>query len=75
MVHLNQAAKILGLKWKALPTYRKDDYALTGETVKAALEEDEKKGLIPFMLSGFIDGDDRVQDGGRLAEYYVGVLF
>lgn len=46
-----QAAKILGLKWKALPTYRKDNYALTGETVKAALEEDEKKGLIPFMLS------------------------
>ena len=46
-----QAAKILGLKWKALPTYRKDSYALTGETVKAALEEDEKKGLIPFMLS------------------------
>jgi hypothetical protein len=34
-----------------LPTFKKDHYALTGETVHKALEEDEKKGLIPFMLS------------------------
>jgi hypothetical protein len=34
-----------------LPTFKKDHYALTGETVRKALEEDEKKGLIPFMLS------------------------
>lgn len=41
----------MGLKWKSLPTTKKDNYALTGETVRKALEEDEKKGLIPFMLS------------------------
>jgi aromatic-L-amino-acid decarboxylase len=48
---ISQAAKILGLKWRSLPTFKEDDYALTGETVRKALEEDEKKGLIPFMLS------------------------
>ncbi|KAH8079900.1 putative aromatic-L-amino-acid decarboxylase [Filobasidium floriforme] len=49
-----KAAKILGLKWRSLPTFKKDHYALTGETVRKALEEDEKKGLIPFMLIGTI---------------------
>ncbi len=29
-----------------------DDYALTGETVRKALQEDKEKGLIPFLLSG-----------------------
>ena len=48
---ISQAAKILGLKWRSLPTFKKDHYALTGETVRKALKEDEKKGLIPFMLS------------------------
>jgi hypothetical protein len=39
-----------------LPTFKEDDYALTGETVRKALEEDEKKGLIPFMLSEIYRG-------------------
>jgi len=39
-----------------LPTFKKNHYALTGETVRKALEEDEKKGLIPFMLSEIYRG-------------------
>jgi glutamate/tyrosine decarboxylase-like PLP-dependent enzyme len=46
-----QAAIILGMEFRALPTYRKDDYALRADVVREALTEDSKKGLIPFMLS------------------------
>ena len=48
-----QAALILGMQWKALPVSSKDNYALTGAAVRAALEEDKKQGLIPFLLSAF----------------------
>ncbi|KAJ9100086.1 hypothetical protein QFC19_005766 [Naganishia cerealis] len=48
-----KAAIILGLHFRALPTYRKDEYALRADTVRQALEEDTQKGLIPFMLSTF----------------------
>lgn len=39
------------MEFRALPTYRKDDYALRADVVRKALTEDTKKGLIPFMLS------------------------
>ncbi len=39
------------MQWKALPVSKKDHYALTGATVREALEADKKKGLIPFLLS------------------------
>ncbi|GHJ85192.1 hypothetical protein NliqN6_1594 [Naganishia liquefaciens] len=45
-----KAAIILGMEFRALPTYRKDDYALRADVVREALTEDSKKGLIPFML-------------------------
>jgi hypothetical protein len=39
------------MQFRALPTYRKDDYALRADVVRQALEEDTENGLIPFMLS------------------------
>lgn len=39
------------MQFRALPTYRKDDYALRADVVRQALEEDTESGLIPFMLS------------------------
>jgi hypothetical protein len=39
------------MEFRALPTYRKDDYALRADVVREALEQDTEKGLIPFMLS------------------------
>ncbi|KAJ9109258.1 hypothetical protein QFC21_000587 [Naganishia friedmannii] len=49
------AAIILGMEFRALPTYRKDDYALRADVVRMALEEDAKEGLIPFMLNHIAD--------------------
>lgn len=49
--HHRQAAIILGMEFRALPTYKKDQYALRADVVREALTEDSKKGLIPFMLS------------------------
>lgn len=46
-----QAALILGLEFRALPVSSKDNYSLTGATVRAALEEDAAKGLVPCMMS------------------------
>ncbi|KAI5451978.1 hypothetical protein NCC49_001277 [Naganishia albida] len=45
-----KAAIILGMEFRALPTYKKDQYALRADVVRKALTEDSKKGLIPFML-------------------------
>ncbi|KAJ9128354.1 hypothetical protein QFC24_000647 [Naganishia onofrii] len=45
-----KAAIILGMQFRALPTYRKDDYALRADVVRQTLEEDTENGLIPFML-------------------------
>lgn len=70
-----KAAKILGIKWKSLPTYKRDAYALTGETVKAALKADEDLGLIPFMLIGTIGTTssgtvDKLSDIGHVLKTY-----
>lgn len=43
-------AMILGLRFRALPVMREDNYSLRGDTLKAAIEEDHKKGLRPFAL-------------------------
>jgi len=42
---------ILGLSVIALEVKREDDFSLRGATLRAALEEDKKKGLKPFILS------------------------
>lgn len=46
-----KAGLILGLPFKALETKKEDDWALTGETLRAEVEKDKAKGLIPFMIS------------------------
>jgi len=43
---------ILGLKFRELEVKSNDGYALRGETLKKALEEDEKIGNVPFFLIG-----------------------
>lgn len=45
-----KAALILGLDFRALPVSHEDGLSLTGETLRAALEEDEAAGRVPFML-------------------------
>ena len=45
-----KAALVLGIRFRALPTTASDDWGLRGETLRAALEEDEAAGVIPFIL-------------------------
>lgn len=42
---------MLGLQCRALEVSEQDGYALRGETVRRALEEDLARGKKPFILS------------------------
>ena len=45
-----KAGLILGIPFRALVTSKADCWALKGDTLAQALEEDKAKGLIPFVL-------------------------
>ena len=45
---------ILGLQWKALPVTKEDGYSFRGATLRAAIDEDLKAGLMPFMVIGSV---------------------
>ncbi|KAN0064853.1 hypothetical protein ACQY0O_001910 [Thecaphora frezii] len=46
----SKAALILGLDFRALEVSADDGFGLRGETLRAAIEEDEAAGRIPFLL-------------------------
>jgi aromatic-L-amino-acid decarboxylase len=46
-----KAALILGLQFRAIEVYAKDNYALRGDSLIKALEEDHKAGKHPFVIS------------------------
>lgn len=46
-----KAARILGMRVKVLQVTEEDEYALRGETVRAAYEEDRAAGRWPFFIS------------------------
>ena len=46
-----KAALLLGMQFRALPVRVSDDYALRGETLRKAIEEDVKNGFTPFFVS------------------------
>jgi aromatic-L-amino-acid decarboxylase len=48
-----KAGLVLGLKVRTLQVTAEDDFALRGDTLKAALEEDVNAGFHPFILSMF----------------------
>ena len=45
-----KAGLVLGLECRALEVTPEDKYALRGETLKKAIEEDEARGKHPFVL-------------------------
>lgn len=45
-----KAAMMLGLDFRAIEVSRGDDYALRGDALEKALQEDEARGKVPFML-------------------------
>lgn len=48
-----KAARVLGLQVRALKVTAADRYALRGQTLRTALEEDLALGRKPFILSAF----------------------
>jgi aromatic-L-amino-acid decarboxylase len=48
---------VLGLSVRALEVKSEDEFALRGETLQAALDDDEKQGKNPFILSEFYSMD------------------
>ncbi len=46
-----KASLVLGLECRILDVRAEDNYALRGDTLRAALEEDKAKGKRPFLLS------------------------
>jgi aromatic-L-amino-acid decarboxylase len=68
-----KAATVLGLTFRAIEVSAKDAYSLRGDQLQAALDEDIRKGLIPFMLiatvgttsSGAVDNLPEIQQVGE----------
>ncbi len=48
-----KAAMVLGLSYRILPVKKEDNFALRGQTLRSALEEDAELGKKPFILSGY----------------------
>ncbi|ODN77468.1 hypothetical protein L202_04644 [Cryptococcus amylolentus CBS 6039] len=49
-----KAAILLGLTFRAVPVSAKDDFALRGDALREAVEEDKKAGLVPFFVVGTV---------------------
>ncbi|MCO5590158.1 hypothetical protein L7F22_044127 [Adiantum nelumboides] len=49
-----KVAMILGLQFRAIEVKENDAFSLKGDALRKALEEDQEKGLVPFMLIGTI---------------------
>ncbi|KAG2352272.1 pyridoxal phosphate-dependent transferase [Suillus spraguei] len=70
-----KAGLILGLKVRALEVAAQDDFALRGDTLKVALEEDVNAGFHPFILIGTVGTTssgavDRLDEIADVAEHY-----
>jgi len=65
-----KAAMVLGLQFRAIEVEGKDGFGLRGDVLRKALEEDQAKGLVPFMLiatvgttsSGAVDRLDEIEE-------------
>ncbi|KAH8681483.1 pyridoxal-dependent decarboxylase-like protein [Xylariales sp. PMI_506] len=53
-----KAAMITGVRFRAVPVHAKDDYKLTGEGLRATIEELRAKGLEPFYLTATLGTTD-----------------
>ncbi|KAG1818036.1 pyridoxal phosphate-dependent transferase [Suillus subaureus] len=70
-----KAALVLGLKVHTLQVTAQDDFALRGDTLKVALEEDVKAGFHPFILIGTVGTTssgavDRLDEIADVAKHY-----
>ncbi|PCH37501.1 PLP-dependent transferase [Wolfiporia cocos MD-104 SS10] len=70
-----KASLVLGLECRILDVRAEDEYALRGETLRAALQEDTAKGKHPFILIATIGTTssgaiDRLGEIGEVAKDY-----
>ncbi|KAI9635328.1 putative aromatic-L-amino-acid decarboxylase [Dioszegia hungarica] len=70
-----KAALILGLSFRAVPVAAADGYALRGDALRKAIEEDVKKGLIPFYVIATVGTTstgavDRIDEIGQVVSEY-----
>lgn len=56
---------ILGLSVRALQVTQDDNYSLRGVALREALEEDERSGRKPFVLSEPLDHRSAFQDNNN----------
>lgn len=65
-----KAAKILGLKFRAIQTSAEHDYALQGSELEGALQAAEAEGLVPFFVVATVGstGTGAVDDIGQITE-------
>lgn len=71
-----KAALILGLTWRSLPVKKEEEYALRGDVLLAAIEEDVAKGCIPMMVIGTVGTTntgaiDRVDEIGAVGKSWL----
>lgn len=53
-----KAAMIAGVRFRAVPVYAKDGYKMTGEGLRATIQELRAKGLEPFYLTATLGTTD-----------------
>lgn len=65
-----KAARILGVRYVAVPTSSASNFAMTGDALKQTLEECKGKGLEPFFLTATLGTTDTcaVDDFGAIAD-------
>lgn len=65
-----KAAKILGVRYVAVPTSSASNFAMTGDALKETLEKCKAKGLEPFFLTATLGTTDTcaVDDFGAIAD-------
>jgi aromatic-L-amino-acid decarboxylase len=68
-----KAGKILGITCRALPVTAEDGYALRGETLRKAVQEDVKAGLTPFFVSEYRRIGDNVTSPQLLCWFVYGL--
>ncbi|WRT64926.1 uncharacterized protein IL334_001866 [Kwoniella shivajii] len=70
-----KAALMLGLPFRAVSVSIEDQYSLTGESVKQAIEKDVQDGLIPFLVYATVGTTstgavDRIAEIGEVLKEY-----
>lgn len=73
-----KAALILGMQFRALPVHA-PDYSFRGDVLRAAVEDDVRRGYVPFFVVGTVGSTssgaiDHIAELGAVGELEVPVI-